>query len=128
MKGIYRYLLIFFKYISIFIFYQVVIFKDGVYFVQIGVFVDDVKQKIISEIDDMFIIVKRVYFSFFFVCCFLFSFVVEQFKDLEKEGFGKVVVINCFIVFFKKVLEYFINEEYKFGKYNIFFDIYKELF
>lgn len=76
----------------------------------------------------MFTTAKRVYSSFSSVRRPSPSFVTEQFKDLEKEGLGKVAVINRSTVFFKKVPEYFINEEYKLGKHNTSFDTYKELF
>lgn len=76
----------------------------------------------------MFTTAKRVYSSFSSVRRPAPSFVAEQFKDLEKEGLGKVALINRSTVFFKKVPEYFVNEEYKLGKHNTSFETYKQLF
>ena len=120
MKGIYRYSSISPKYISILIFHQAATLKDGAHSVRTGVSADDVKQKVISET------AKRVYSSFSSVRRPSPSFVAAQFKDLEKEGLGKVAVINRSTVFFKKVPEYFINEEYKLGKHNTSLDAFYE--
>ena len=76
----------------------------------------------------MFTTAKRVYSSFSSVRRPAPSFVAEKFKDLEKEGLGKVALINRSTVFFKKVPEYFVNEEYKLGKHNTSFETYKQLF
>lgn len=76
----------------------------------------------------MFTTAKRVYSSFSSIRRPSPSFVADQFKDLEKEGLGKMAVINCSTVFFKKVPECFINEEYRIGKHNTSFDAYKQLF
>lgn len=43
---------------------------------------------------------------------------------MEEEGFGVMRIVYCLFIFFKKLLEFLINEEYKFGKYNIIIEDY----
>ena len=76
----------------------------------------------------MFTTAKRVYTSFSSIRRPSPSFVVDQFNELEREGLGVFKNIHRSKVFFKKVPELFINEEYKLGKHNTTFQTYKQFF
>ena len=55
------------------------------------------------------------------------DFVVQQFKEMEKEGLGVLRNAHRSTIFFKKLPEFLIHEEYKLGKHNITVDDYRKL-
>ena len=76
----------------------------------------------------MFTTAKRVYTSFSSIRRPSPAFVIDQFNNLEKEGLGVMKTIHRSPIFFKKVPESFLHEEYKLGKHNTSFQVYKQLF
>jgi len=76
----------------------------------------------------MFATAKRIYTSFSSIRRPPADFVVQQFKDLEKEGLGVMKTANRSSIFFKKLPEFLINEEYRLGKLNTTVEEYKNLF
>ena len=108
--------------------FQTVTLKDGEQTIRTGASADEIKQRVVGETADMFTTAKRIYTSFSSIHRPSPTFVIEQFKDLEREGLGVVKTIHRSTIFFKKVPESFTHEEYKLGKHNTTLQVYKELF
>lgn len=76
----------------------------------------------------MFATAKRIYASFSSIWRPSTDFVVQQFKDMEEEGLGVMRTAHRSSIFFKKLPEFLINEEYKLGKHNTTIEDYQKLF
>ena len=100
--------------------------KDGAHPIRTGVAAEEVKQRVVQT-KGMFATAKRIYTSFSSIRRPSADFVVQQFKEMEKEGLGVLRNAHCSTIFFKKLPEFLIHEEYKLGKHNITVDEYRKL-
>lgn len=100
--------------------------KDGAHPIRTGVAAEEVKQRVVQT-KGMFATAKRIYTSFSSIRRPSADFVVQQFKEMEKEGLGVLRNAHRSTIFFKKLPEFLIHEEYKLGKHNITVDDYRKL-
>ena len=101
--------------------------KEGSRPIRTGVTGEEVKQRVVQSAG-MFATAKRIYTSFSSIRRPSADFVVQQFKDLEKDGLGVTKTANRSSIFFKRIPEFLINEEHKLGKLNTTVEEYKTCF
>lgn len=92
--------------------------KDRAQPIRTGVAAEEVKQRVVQT-KGMFTTAKRIYTSFSSTRRPSADFVVEQLKEMEKEGLGVLRNAHRSTIFFKKLPKFLIHEEYKLGKHNI---------
>ena len=74
--------------------------KDGSRPIRSGVTGEEVKQRVVQSAG-MFATAKRIYTSFSSVPRSSPEFVVQQFKDVEKEGLGVIKTANRLSIFYQ---------------------------
>lgn len=100
--------------------------RDRAHPIRTVVAAEEFKQRVVQT-KGMFAAAKCIYTSFSSIWRHSAHFVVQQFKEMEKEGLGVLRCAHRSTIFFKKLPEFLTHEEYKLGKQNITVDDYRKL-